>query len=152
MMRRCSWRSFPTVRSAHSRRRGWRPGGRISIAFEINGSKGSLVFNFEEMNVLQFYNCADPPGRQGFRQIMATEGVHPYVANWWPPGHVLGYEHTFVHAVYELMGAISKNRRSWPTSATGPNAWRCWMRSNNRLTKGNGRRWRRLSRGVSRKS
>ena len=45
----------------------------------MNGSKGSLVFNFEEMNVLQFYNCADPPGRQGFRSIMATEGVHPYV-------------------------------------------------------------------------
>jgi predicted dehydrogenase len=84
------------------------PGRKNYNRVEINGSKGSLVFNFEEMNVLQFYNCADPAGRQGFKQIMATEGVHPYVANWWPPGHVLGYEHTFVHAVYELMGAINK--------------------------------------------
>ncbi len=82
------------------------PGRKNYNRFEINGSKGSLVFNFEEMNLLQFYNCADPAGRQGFKSIMATEGVHPYVGGWWPPGHVLGYEHTFVHAVYELMGAI----------------------------------------------
>jgi predicted dehydrogenase len=84
------------------------PGRKNYNRVEINGSRGSLVFNFEEMNVLDFYSCADPPGRQGFRRIMATEGVHPYVSAWWPPGHVLGYEHTFVHAVYELMGAINK--------------------------------------------
>ena len=84
------------------------PGRKNYNRIEINGSHGSLVFNFEEMNVLEFYNCADPPGRQGFRRIMATEGVHPFVAAWWPPGHVLGYEHTFVHAVYELMSAINK--------------------------------------------
>jgi predicted dehydrogenase len=83
------------------------PGRKNYNRVEINGSRGSLVFNFEEMNVLEFYNCADPPGRQGFRRIMATEGVHPYVAAWWPPGHILGYEHTFVHAVYELLGAIN---------------------------------------------
>lgn len=83
------------------------PGRKNYNRVEINGSRGSLVFNFEEMNVLEFYNCADPTGRQGFRRIMATEGVHPYVSAWWPPGHVLGYEHTFVHAVYELMNAIN---------------------------------------------
>lgn len=83
------------------------PGRKNYNRVEINGSRGSLVFNFEEMNTLQFYSCADPPGRQGFRHIMATEGAHPYVAAWWPPGHVLGYEHTFVHAVYELMNAIN---------------------------------------------
>jgi predicted dehydrogenase len=83
------------------------PGRKNYNRIEINGSRGSLVFNFEEMNVLEFYSCADPPGRQGFRRIMATEGIHPFVAAWWPPGHVLGYEHTFVHAVYELMGAIN---------------------------------------------
>jgi predicted dehydrogenase len=83
------------------------PGRKNYNRVEINGSSGSLVFNFEEMNILDFYNCADPTGRQGFRRIMATEGVHPYVSAWWPPGHVLGYEHTFVHAVYELMNAIN---------------------------------------------
>ena len=56
------------------------PGRKNYNRVEINGSHGSLVFNFEEMNVLEFYNCADPPGRQGFRRIMATEGVHPFVA------------------------------------------------------------------------
>ena len=83
------------------------PGRKNYNRIEVNGSRGSLVFNFENMNVLEFYSCADPPGRQGFRRIMATEGVHPYVAAWWPPGHVLGYEHTFVHAVYELMNEIN---------------------------------------------
>lgn len=83
------------------------PGRKNFNRIEVNGSCGSVVFNFEEMNTLEFYNCADPPGRQGFRRIMATEGVHPFVAAWWPPGHILGYEHTFVHAVYELMGAIA---------------------------------------------
>jgi len=83
------------------------PGRKNYNRIEVNGSRGSLVFNFEDMNVLEFYSCADPPGRQGFRRIMATEGVHPYVGAWWPPGHVLGYEHTFVHAVYELMNEIN---------------------------------------------
>src|SRR5262249_39610912 len=67
---------------------------------------------FEEMNVLQHYNCGDPAGRQGFKQIMATEGVHPYVAGGGPPGHVFGDEHTFVHAVYELMWAINGKKTS----------------------------------------
>jgi predicted dehydrogenase len=84
------------------------PGRKNYNRFEINGSRGSLVFNFEEMNTLEFYSCNDPPGRQGFRRIMATEGVHPFVAAWWPPGHILGYEHTFVHAVVELMNSINK--------------------------------------------
>jgi predicted dehydrogenase len=92
------------------------PGRKNYNRVEINGSKGSIVFNFEEMNVLDFYSCADAPGRQGFKRIMATEGVHPYVGAWWPPGHVLGYEHTFVHAVYELMNAI---KQSAPGSAGG---------------------------------
>jgi predicted dehydrogenase len=80
------------------------PGRKNFNRVEINGSKGSLVFNFEEMNVLQFYNCADPAGRQGFRQIMATEGVHPSAGNWCRRGTCWAMS-TFVHAVYELMGS-----------------------------------------------
>ena len=60
----------------------------------------------ERAAVLQLCRSAGPA--RASSRIMATEGVHPYVAGWWPPGHVLGYEHTFVHAVYELMGAINK--------------------------------------------
>lgn len=74
--------------------------------FEVNGSKGSLVWNFEEMNVLEYYSSDDPAGRQGFRRIMATEPDHPYLKAWWPPGHILGYEHTFTHAVHDLLKGI----------------------------------------------
>jgi predicted dehydrogenase len=68
------------------------------------------VWNFEEMNTLEYYNCGDPPKQQGFRRIMATDGVHPFVSAWWPPGHILGYEHAFVHAVVELMRKIGGAR------------------------------------------
>jgi predicted dehydrogenase len=95
------------------------PGRKNYNRIEINGSRGSIVFNFEEMNTLEYYNCADPPGRQGFRRIMATEGVHRFVPAWWPPGHILGYEHTFVHAVYELMNAINKKPTIMPDFRDG---------------------------------
>ena len=90
------------------------PGRKNYNRVEVNGSKGSLVFNFEEMNVLEYYNCGDPSGRQGFRQILATESVHPFFGAWWPPGHIIGYEHSFVHAVYELMNAIAKKPTIMP--------------------------------------
>ena len=82
------------------------PGRKNFNRVEVNGSRGTLVWNFEEMNALEYYNCGDPPTQQGFRRIMATEAVHPFVSAWWPPGHILGYEHAFVHAVYELMRKI----------------------------------------------
>jgi len=95
------------------------PGRKNFNRVEINGSRGSLVFCFEDMNVLEFYSCSDPPGRQGFRRIFATEGVHPFVGPWWPPGHMLGYEHTFVHAVFELMNAINKKPTIMPDFRDG---------------------------------
>ena len=75
---------------------------------EINGSEGSLVFCFEDMNKLQFFSRGDDDHAQGFRTIIATESSHPYVSAWWPPGHIIGYEHTFVHEVYDLICAIAK--------------------------------------------
>jgi predicted dehydrogenase len=83
------------------------PGRKNFNRIEINGSRGSLVFNFEDMNVLEYYSTSDPSGQQGFRKILATESVHPFFGAWWPPGHIIGYEHTFIHAVYELMTAIN---------------------------------------------
>src|SRR5437016_6783218 len=79
------------------------PGRKNSITLEINGSDGSLFFDLEEMNCLKFYNAADPQDRQGFRDILVTEPSHPYIANWWPPGHVIGYEHTFVHTIADFV-------------------------------------------------
>jgi predicted dehydrogenase len=83
------------------------PGRKNYNAFEIYGDKGSLVFDLERMNELQFFSALDPDYAQGFRTILATEPVHDYIANWWPPGHIIGYEHEFHHAVVDFMKAIS---------------------------------------------
>ena len=82
-------------------------GRKNHIAIEINGSKGSIYFDFEDMNRLKFYNGDDPKDRRGFRDILVTErdGIQPYVGNWWPPGHGIGYEHTFIHVVADFVNA-----------------------------------------------
>jgi predicted dehydrogenase len=95
------------------------PGRKNFNRFEINGSTGSLVWCFEEMNMLEYYSTADPAGQQGFRKIVATEGVHPYMSNWWPPGHMLGYEHGFVHAVADLLEAIATDKSPSPCFLAG---------------------------------
>ena len=83
------------------------PGRKNYNYFEIYGSKGSIIFNLERMNELQLFLRDDPTYAQGFRTIIATEGgQHDYVAAWWPPGHIIGYEHEFHHAVVDFMKAI----------------------------------------------
>ncbi len=86
------------------------PGRKNYNYFEIYGSKGSILFNLERMNELQLFLRDDPAYAQGFRTIMVTEGgEHEYIANWWPPGHIIGYEHEFHHAVVDFMDAIANN-------------------------------------------
>lgn len=83
------------------------PGRKNFNTFEVYGSEGSLVFNLERMNELQVFSRNDPAYAQGFRTILVTEaGQHDYIANWWPPGHMIGYEHEFHHAVVDFMKAI----------------------------------------------
>jgi predicted dehydrogenase len=82
-------------------------GRKNALTFEIYGSKGALKFDLERMNELQFYCADDPEGSQGFRTILATESVHPYAAHWWPPGHIIGYEHAFVHAAVDFINAVA---------------------------------------------
>lgn len=96
-------------------------GRRNQITIEINGSKGSLYFDFENMNNLQYYNGDDPKDRQGFRDILVTQrdGVQPYVGNWWPPGHGIGYEHTFVHTVADFVNACADGKSVQPTFEDG---------------------------------
>lgn len=86
---------------------------------EINGSEGTLVFCFERMNELELYSRGDPEHARGFRTILATESVHPYVGNWWPPGHVLGYEHTFVHEVADFVTAVANDKPIAPDFVDG---------------------------------
>ena len=95
------------------------PGRRNYNSFEINGSKGSISFNLERMNELQVFFTEDPSGMQGFRLINVTEGVHPYTGNWWPAGHIIGYEHTFVHAIKDLLDGIGKGTDPGPSFAEG---------------------------------
>lgn len=94
-------------------------GRRNALRLEINGSKGSLVFELENMNELWFYSCKDSRGMQGFRRIQVTEPEHPYVNAWWPPGHIIGYEHTFVHIIYDFLKAIDENKMPSPNFRDG---------------------------------
>jgi predicted dehydrogenase len=82
------------------------PGRKNYNYFEIYGSKGSIIFDLERMNELKFFSNEDPENAQGFRTIIATEACHDYMENWWPPGHIIGYEHEFVHAVVDFLGAV----------------------------------------------
>ena len=94
-------------------------GRKNAIRIEVNGSRGSLAFDFEDMNVLELYDAAEPAETAGFRRIIATEAEHPYVAGWWPPGHGLGYEHGFTHQVVDLVGALGSGDQPTPSFADG---------------------------------
>ncbi len=95
------------------------PGRKNSLTFEINGSEGSLAFDLEELNKLLFFSRRDPPDAQGFREIIVTEPSQPYVANWWPPGHTIGYEHTFVHTIADFVKAVVARRKVEPNFEDG---------------------------------
>ncbi|WP_340537155.1 Gfo/Idh/MocA family protein [Nocardioides sp. GXZ039] len=94
-------------------------GRKNALRVEINGSRGSIAFDFEDMNVLEFFDATEDAATAGFRRILATEADHPYVAAWWPPGHGLGYEHGFTHQVVDLVRAIGDDTDPTPTFADG---------------------------------
>lgn len=94
-------------------------GNRCGLRFEINGSKGSIRFKFDDMNYLEVFSREDPETRQGFKKITVTESLHPYMANWWPAGHGIGYEHTFVHIIYDFMKAIEEDTLPSPNFYDG---------------------------------
>jgi predicted dehydrogenase len=90
-------------------------GRRNKNAFEINGSKGSVAFNLERMNELEVFFVDDDADVQGFRTVNVTEPDHPFAGAWWPPGHIIGYEHTFVHTMKDLMDGIKSGESPAPT-------------------------------------
>ncbi len=94
-------------------------GHRNGNMFEINGEKGSIRFNVERMNEIEFYDHTDPGDRQGFRVIAATEGAHPWMGAWWPPAHIIGWAQTFTHQVYELLNGIAGNTCPHPNFEDG---------------------------------
>jgi len=87
--------------------------------FEIYRSDGSFEFNLERMNELEYFCGSDPKRNRGFRNILATEDIHPYVSHWWPAGHLIGYEHTFYHAIVDFLQAISTGAEIAPNFADG---------------------------------
>ena len=99
--------SFEATRMAQGRKNAMR--------VEVNGSHGSIAFDFERMNELEVYDATAPAGRQGFTRILATEPEHPYAAAWWPTGHGLGYEHTFTHQIADLVRAIGEGTDPSPS-------------------------------------
>ncbi|MGI9147025.1 MAG: Gfo/Idh/MocA family protein [Chloroflexota bacterium] len=96
-------------------------GRKNHMAFEINGSKGSLAFNLERLNELQV-RAADGPG--GFTDVLVTESHHPFMKYWWPTGHIIGWEHTFVHEMAHLFEAIVEDRDVAPYGATFEDGYR----------------------------
>jgi predicted dehydrogenase len=93
------------------------PGRKNYNRLEINGSKGSLVWDLERMNELELYTESGP--LSGFRTISVTDAKHPYMAAWWPPGHIIGYEHSFTHTVYDFLRAIADGQTPAPNFADG---------------------------------
>lgn len=81
-------------------------GRKNGLTLEISGSEGAIQFDLESMNELRLYESSAPAGEQGFRRILVTEPEHPYMAAWWPTGHLIGYEHTFSHQVKDFVEAI----------------------------------------------
>lgn len=94
-------------------------GRRNHNRFEINGNKGSIAFNLEKMNELQFYSREDEDHIQGFREIIVGEGSQPFMSAWWPPGHIIGWEHTFTHEFRDFFEAIAKDEAFSPDFAEG---------------------------------
>jgi predicted dehydrogenase len=94
-------------------------GRKNAMSIEVNGSKGSIYFNFEDMNELLFHDHTHASSEAGFRKILATDGAQPYVAAWWPPGHIIGYEHTFTHEIYDFVVSIKNDTNPSPSFDDG---------------------------------
>lgn len=95
------------------------PGRRNFNTFEINGEKGSVAFNFERMNELEYFNAQDPTDRQGFRTINVNENDQPYSGVYWPAGHIIGYEHSFINTVYDLLQGHAQGKSPHPDFRDG---------------------------------
>jgi predicted dehydrogenase len=95
------------------------PGRKNGQVFEVNGSKGSIRFSLERFNELEvFWKDDEPKETQGFHNVLVTEAYHPFWSHWWPHGHIIGWEHTFVHEIVHLLDAIVNNKDVAPYGAT----------------------------------
>ncbi|MCB0083216.1 MAG: Gfo/Idh/MocA family oxidoreductase [Caldilineaceae bacterium] len=94
--------------------------------FEINGEKGSIAFNLERMNEMEVYWVGEEPKEtQGFKNVLVSEPFHPWWENWWPQGHIIGWEHTFVHEITHLLDCIVNDKDVSPIGADFEDGYRC---------------------------
>jgi predicted dehydrogenase len=94
-------------------------GHKNGLWLEVNGTRGSLRFDLERLNELEVYFAEEDGDTRAFRRIMVTEPTHPYVRSWWPPGHVIGWEHTIVHQYAEFISAIGRGEAVAPDFRDG---------------------------------
>ncbi|MET7904567.1 Gfo/Idh/MocA family oxidoreductase [Streptomyces sp. NPDC005355] len=94
-------------------------GRKNALRIELNGALGSLAFDLERLNELSFHDHTEPAADSGFRRILVTEPDHPYLEAWWPPGHALGYDHTFVHQARDMVLAIAAGTDPEPSFEDG---------------------------------
>ncbi|MEM2789450.1 MAG: Gfo/Idh/MocA family oxidoreductase, partial [Candidatus Bathyarchaeia archaeon] len=92
---------------------------------EIHGTEGTICFNLERLNELEVYSRKDPADRMGFRNILVTETVHPYIEYWWPHGHIIGWEHTFVHEIHHFIDCVVNDKPIAPLGATFYDGLKC---------------------------
>jgi predicted dehydrogenase len=92
---------------------------------EINGEKGSIRFNLERMNEMEVFWVGDEPKEtQGFHEVLVSEGYHPFWSNWWPHGHIIGWEHSFIHELTHLLDCIVNKKDVAPLAATFEDGYR----------------------------
>lgn len=94
-------------------------GRKNQLTLEIYGEYGSIRFDLENLNELWFFDGRDTAGEQGFQRILVTEADHPWVGHWWPDGHIIGWEHSFVHQIAEFLTSIRDDTLSSPSFADG---------------------------------
>jgi predicted dehydrogenase len=94
-------------------------GQKNSLKLEIYGDKGSLLFDLEDLNELDFLDATVPVREQGFRRILVNEPEHPYIGAWWPQGHIIGWEHTFTHEIRDFLAAIGSGTEPSPSFDDG---------------------------------
>ncbi|MFC8240663.1 Gfo/Idh/MocA family protein [Streptomyces chartreusis] len=110
---------FPSGALASFEATRYATGRKNALRIELNGELGSIAFDLERLNELSYHDGREPGAHAGFRRILVTEPDHPYLDAWWPPGHGLGYEHTFVHQARDLVHAVAEGRRPQPSFADG---------------------------------
>jgi predicted dehydrogenase len=100
-------------------------GRKNHMVLEVNGEKGSICFDLERMNELEvFWVGEQPKETQGFHDVLISEGYHPWWSNWWPHGHIIGWEHTFVHEITHLLDCIVNDKAVAPYGATFEDGYR----------------------------